>query len=85
MSVFPIEIQDTTYGSPGASRKAFEERVEHGVVAAGLMDDVRMMVPRLNEIIANALEHGNKGMHHSTQNIFGPYKSAVEHRKTRHH
>ncbi len=32
MSVFPIEIQDTTYGSPGALRKAFEERVEHGVV-----------------------------------------------------
>lgn len=37
-----------------------EQLMDNALVAAGLMDDVRMMVPRLNELIASALEHGNK-------------------------
>jgi HSP90 family molecular chaperone len=37
-----------------------EQLMDNALVAAGLIDDVRMMVPRLNDIIANALEHGNK-------------------------
>jgi HSP90 family molecular chaperone len=37
-----------------------EQLMDNALVAAGLVDDVRMMVPRLNDIIARALEHGNK-------------------------
>mgnify|MGYP003386817792 FL=1 len=37
-----------------------EQLMDNALVAAGLVDDVRMMVPRLNDIIASALEHGNK-------------------------
>ena len=37
-----------------------EQLMDNALVAAGIMDDVRMMVPRLNDIIASALEHGNK-------------------------
>jgi TNF receptor-associated protein 1 len=37
-----------------------EQLMDNALVAAGLMDDVRQMVPRLNDIIASALEHGNK-------------------------
>lgn len=46
--------------NPALAALCSEQLLDNAAVAAGLMDDVRLMVPRLNDIIASALKQGEK-------------------------